>query len=316
MRPVTQADIARKIAVFKILNSHIERRFNPDQPRIPGGSVGGGRWVDVGIFTKIFKFGGNEVAVTAHADGDRTISFGGRSVRLESREIEAHYKGPASLRKLGYDAVDLEVGESRTVDRYHEVPRGPNPGDIAIRREHMIGVKKLAEPPDVHPNGDPDEETWDLTPVSLHLPEDDGYIDFDQPGIKMRQRDVVTLAEQARALVAERVATADGPLDVFRDGGKFTFRHGDTEWTFNRKDANALERAFDDLWDEEHRDERPATVWDERVVPTSLGDALVRMRGEADEATLTVGGKTITLPRDHVLDFGSALGEWTGSAYR
>ena len=295
-------------------DGEIVRKFNPDQPRIPGGHVGGGRWADVGIFTKIFKFGGQEVSVTAHADGDRTIAFGGRSVRLQRSELESRYDGPSSLRSLAYRVVDADVGDKLTVDRYSE-NYGPDGEVVSVAKRHAIGVRKLAEPPEIHPNGDPDEETWDLTPVSLHLPDDEGFV--DEAGITMRQRDIVTLAEQANALVAERIDTPTGSVDVFRDGGKFTIRSArGPDLTFNRKSANALERAFDDLWDEEHRDERPSDVWAERVVSTNLGDVTVRMRGEAEEATLTVGGTTITIPKSAILEFGSALGEWTGSAYR
>lgn len=290
-------------------------RFDPAQPRDPHT----GEWIDdpSAIFRKVLKFGGNKVAVTAHDDGSRTLSFDDRSVRLTSRELTAHGRSLArgrSLRSLALAATGWDVGKGDGIGRVSETPDGRPRTDL------VLGVKKVGKPPDVHPSGDEDEDTWDLTPVSIHLPpnDDPSYDEMmdSPPVVTMRQRDLLNLAEQADQLIADRVDTGSGRLDMWRDGGRFVLKpEGGEELQFNRKSARALDRALEDLWDEEFRDSRPATETAEKTVATNLGDVTVRMTGEGVRTEIVTPGGTITVDEAHLLGVALALGELSGRAY-
>ena len=294
----------------------IVRKFNPDQPRIPGGHLGGGRWTDGGIFTKIFKFGGKEVSVTAHTDGSSTLTIGGRSVRLTGRELAGPYGEGNSLRSMSFDAIDWDPGDASAIDR----PILDESGKI-VRRQNLVGIKKVAEPPDVHPNGDPEEETWDLTPLALLFPDDDGFMDWDNPVATMRQRDVERLTEQARGMEAKRVPTLAGEVDVYRDGGRVVVRpRGGEPQTLDRKSARALYRAINDLADDDERDPRPDGETEERVVQTNLGEVRVRMTGDNQRtvATFSDGTELVTggTEYDTQWELWSALDAASGSVER
>lgn len=303
--------LARRIVGYE------DRKFNPLQPRDPGGE-GGGQWIrdPSAIFRKLFKFGGQSVAVVAHDNGDRTISMGGRSVRLTSGELNSAGIRPGgygrqqrSLRSLAFDAVDWEPGQGDALSRIEGVERP--------RSRLLVGVKKVSLAPSP---ADEFEESWDQDILSLHLPEsdDDGFDELmASAGVHMRQRDVVTLAETADEMIAERVDTGNGQVDMFRDGGRMVIRPvGGHELVLDRKSAIALDRAIDKLIDDEYRDPRPDTKTEQKVVPTKLGDVTVSITGEYNDGPLVLtfpDGTVITLPAGKMYDFLQALGDLAGT---
>lgn len=301
----------RALALAGIIAPHgVEQRGHPH----PGQKYHHG-WVPVtdAIVRKTVKLGGTEIGVSVHPDRSRTLDFpDGRSVRLQRHELSGPYKSRGSLRAISYNIVDEQPGEGDAVSRVVDTPSG------GARKELLLGVKKVAEAPAVHPNGDPNEDTWDLTPVSLHLPpnDDPSYDELmsSPPVATMRQRDLATLAEMH--IPASRVDLgAGGSVDVFRDGGKFTIRPAGSDGvTLDSRGAKALDGAIDDLWNDDGRDLRPATAVVERTVSTKAGDITVRMTGEGERLQISGPGLSLDVDKDHLLDFVSALGDLTDSA--
>jgi 8-oxo-dGTP pyrophosphatase MutT (NUDIX family) len=267
------------------------------------------------IFRKEMRFGGGKkIGITAHDNGDRTLDFpDGRHVRLASKDLDAgstyehgHMREVnPNLRSMAFHTVDWDAGSSS--NGFGTV------GDT-------IAVKKVAEPPDVDPSGE-DEETWNLTPLSLHLWDDQQHQTHDDmmaspPLVELTQRDMVRLAEQARDLTAERVDTGHGAVDVFRDGGHVVLRPQAGEpWDLDVKSAKALMRAWDDLGDEEtHGKRQPGETWT-RVVPTNLGDLTVAETGDYEGLSFSVVGRDpirVGAGFDHHYALWSVLGDTVG----
>ncbi len=271
-------------------------------------------WVPVegAIVRKTVKLGGTEIGISVHPDRSRTLDFpGGRSVHLERHELSGNYKARGNLRAMSYDVVDGQPGEGDALSRVVDTPSG------GARKELLLGVKKVAEAPDEHPTI-PGEETWDLTPVSLHLPpnDDPSYDELmaSPPVATMRQRDLTTLAEMD--IPASRVDLGAGrSVDVFRDGGKFTIRPAGSDGvTLDSRATKALGGAISDLWNDDGRDLRPATEVVERTVSTKAGDFTVRMTGEGEHLQISGPGLSLDVDKDHLLEFVSALGDLTDSA--
>ncbi|HEX6682964.1 MAG TPA: phage protease [Candidatus Limnocylindrales bacterium] len=263
------------------------------------------------IFQRAFKMGGNTIVVTAHTDGSRTLDFGAiGSVNLTPSELAA--KRGVSLRGLAFDAQSWQVGESGTLHRRNIV--ADDTGRRSLHTRLLLAVKKVGDPPDA--GGD--EETWDQTPLSVHLPPNDDPSQDElvgSPGVQMRQRDLVRLAEQANGMVAERIGDGDNAVDVIRDGGRYLLRPvGGPELRLDRGSLKALDGAMADLYDDENRDKRPAGEVAEVAVDTNVGPVTVRMWGEADRVEIRTSDGVITVTgSNNYLAFSDALEKLLGS---
>lgn len=247
-----------------------EKSFDPAEMR-----DGHGRWVLFGdaVHAETVKVGDQEVHVTAHSNGDRTLTFpSGDKARLSHAELAGKRR---SLRTHVAVAAEDESRSLHTIDRI--VAHKNAEGRLVADSDDVIGVRRA---PGGH--GDAGEGG---TMLSLHVGK---HLTDDSPEVLRLTEDQATgLILDAQDIDAYRMGSGVHRLDVLRDGTDVVMRpEGGGEWRLNRRSARRLEDEISDLFDDEinGRGERTATL--------HTNEGQVTVTAHAGE----LGGLTIASP--------------------
>jgi 8-oxo-dGTP pyrophosphatase MutT (NUDIX family) len=260
----------------KTVTVDVVKGFDPAEIR-----DGHGRWSLTGdaIHAATVKVGNQHVDVTAHANGDRTLTFpNGQSVRMTKPELTGRSR---SLRSHTFNAADDKHSEMHTVSRI-TARTGPD-GKLVGDQQDLIGLRRIGEAP-----GNEDDDTYDRTPLSLHVGGD------SEPAMTLTQGEAFRLADAAGEMNADRVGTGTHQVDVIRDGTDVVLRPvAGGEWRLNRRSARKVYETFNALVDDDGRDERPSGEVASAVAQTNMGPVTISVIGDDwGETTLTTPGQT------------------------
>ncbi len=308
-------------------------KYNRLQPRDREG-----QWTDgmpddlVSIPVKVL--GGELTASSRHgAEGKATLSANGRSVDLDSREID-ELRRMVSAAQYGDDGKASSGGVFR-LTRTSLGDDGKANSEILVSLRPVEGAY-ISETGKRGTSLDdpslPDDEEIYPAEFDLVVGEgDDGDFD-DYPKTRVSLKDLDQDNRKGiyelltNATVARRVDTGNGPTDVFAPrpgavGLRMRDDNGDpTEVTFNARDVRRLDSAISDVLYGEGEgllDDEMAIPRDDRItVETSGGPVEVRFKGRKQdgewEGTLTVfplGGApwSVAVDGSHIDEFNEAF---------
>lgn len=297
----------------------LERRFDPSEPRIPGGEHGG-EWGHGGgalkkaekalteqgahdgglpgsIVDTTLKTSGGTLHVGASPDreGNVELSAGGRSVSLSKGDIEKFRKMTGNAQ---YDMEEHRDGHGLyAVRRYDQ--DGKSVDIIALRPTGKL-VTETGKPVASYDDAPEDEEVY-AAEFDLFLGDAHGAEFGDKPVARVKLKDVDPFNRKSlyealgTATAARRVDTGNGPTDVYvpRPGAVGLRMKDDngvpTEVVFNARSYRRIDAAIGDVIYGEGEGHDGSVLAHHRdvrkVVETTEGPVEVRFRGSGTQHT-------------------------------